>query len=85
MLTTLSEITIFLKLLQFLNDFSPILVTLSGITMLVKPLQLLNAQSPMLVTLFGIVILVKLLQFRKACDGIFPPVIVTDFMLDGIR
>ena len=38
----------------------------------------------MLVTLSGIVTLVKPLQLWKAYDGIFPPVIVTDFILEGI-
>ena len=54
------------KLLQFLNAHSPILVTLSGIVTLIKLLQPQNAPYPILVTLSGIVILVKLLQPENA-------------------
>jgi hypothetical protein len=46
------------KLVQFKNAFSPMLVTLSGIVIFVKLVQKLNAQAPMVVTLSGIIMLV---------------------------
>ena len=50
----------------------------------VNPVQPEKAELPIFVTLSRIVILANLAQFLKATFVIFPPVIVTDFMLDGI-
>ena len=66
---------ILVKLLQFSNASSPILVTLSGISMLVKLLQPENAESPMLVTPLPMVMLVRLLQPENAES----PMLVTLF------
>ena len=62
-----------LRLVQYLNARSPILVTLLPMVTLVRLVQQLNASLPILVTLLGMVMLVRLVQFRNAPS----PILVT--------
>lgn len=66
MLDKLSGITTFVRELQAVNAYLPMLVTLSGIATLVRPLQLRNAASPMLMTLSGSEMLVSAVAATNA-------------------